>query len=204
MSNQNPQPRIGLGLSRTEMYPPRHGDAKTIYVTTRIREETVQFSFTVNGESGSFPGIELDEYYQAAHLIIDKAFIANYSGTWPVQLTVTGKLESFEDSATLTLHDTRDMQAESGDIRLSPSDVAEIPPEGGETRVNVVGTFHDANGVELPFDEVFLQVDLDPPVAGVEVLGNAIFVSSMPHADQVHVVATGAGVTGNATLRLVK
>jgi len=204
MSNQNPQPRIGLELSTTEMYPPRNGSKKTIYVTTRIREETVQFSYTVNGESGSVPGIELDEYYQAAHLIIDKAFIANYSGTWPVQIKVTGKLESFEDSAILTLHDTRNMQAERGELRLIPSNVAQIPAQGAITEVGVAGTFHDANGIELPYDEGLLQVELDPPVAGVELLGNWIHVTSMPHANQVHVVGTAAGAKANATLTLVK
>ncbi|MEE1926472.1 hypothetical protein V0R50_29445 [Pseudomonas sp. 148P] len=204
MSKQNPQPRIGLGLSRTEMYPPLNGEERTIYVSTRIRDEAVQFDFTVNGESGSFPGIRLDRYFQAANLLIDKAFIASYSGTWPVQLKVRAWQDAFEESATLTLYDTRNMQAVRMEARLIPSDVAQIPPAGETTRVSVAATCYDGNGLELPYDEVPLQIEPNPPVAGVEVLGNRIFVSSMPHASQVHLRVSGAGASDDATLNLVK
>lgn len=148
MSKENQQPRIGLGLSETEAYAPLKGDKKTILVSTRIRDEAVRFDFTVNGQSADFPGIRLERYYQSASLIIDKAFIQQYSGAWPVTVEIVASQDSFEDRATLTLFDTRTLRADRVALAVIPERLT-IPLGNDFVEAHVQRQFYDANDFPL-------------------------------------------------------
>ncbi|MFD2642847.1 hypothetical protein [Pseudomonas japonica] len=204
MSNQNPQPRIGLILSETEMYAPLRGREKRVDATVRIRDGGVDFDFTVNGQAGTFTGLHLEKSYQAASLMIDNTFIRNYSGTWPVQVEIIASLDAFEDRATLTLYDTRTLRAERVVVAINP-DSLKIPTGNEYAQAHVQRQFYDANDIPLPFDEITETLEVVPPVPGVELEGVMISISSMPHADKVNVRVSGPdGVSGDATLTLVK
>lgn len=200
-----PRDSLGLELSVSEMYAPLRGWEKWIEVATRIRSDgIVQFSMTVNGATPPFPGLYLASYITTGRLTINKDFIRNYSGSWPVRIDITAALGDVTETATLILHDTRTMKSERVEITLVPSDRMQIPSEGFVV-VGVASGFFDANDLWLPSDEFDWSVDLVEPVAGVELSGGVIFVSSMPHSNLVHVAVEDPwGTKGTATLTLFR
>ncbi|MHA6194901.1 hypothetical protein ACX3YG_11065 [Pseudomonas wadenswilerensis] len=198
---------LGLELSEYGLYPPlTSARARRVYITTQAdNDPTIELTYTVNGESGKFKGLALWTDSNGNRISIDEAFIHNYPGTWPVAVVVTATLGEVQESATLMLYDTRSMAAARAEVVLTPSAVVQIPPAGGTAWAVVNSTFRDSADIELPYDEITWQATLNPPVAGVVLVGVKIEVSSMPHADKVEVRVTGPnGVTGNATLTLVK
>ncbi|MFD2642864.1 hypothetical protein [Pseudomonas japonica] len=179
---------LNLMLTQYDLYPPLQSDGNALvgFSTGIPGTQPLTFDFTVNGQAGDVEGITLNVGVNAGTLWFQSAFIANYSGAWPVALELRAHQDGQQvGSAVLVLHDTRGMVVHSAEVMVFPNP-ASVPPVG-EMRILARATFFDAQGVELPVGEVFWEVRLPEPVPGVVVDGKDIVVSSDAPAGDVTV-----------------
>lgn len=170
-------PEIGMELSQYDLYPPLVGIEAHVAIRSELPPDAhLHYDLVVNGVPGPHPGLGTI-FPDGWFAVIDKAFIANYAGAWPVELTVYAHLDhELVASRTLWLHDTREMECVRMDFRFSPSDSVDIP-EQGELLVLALPTFWDAQDIELPFSELHWDAHLLEPVDGVELLGHVLHIS---------------------------
>ncbi|MHA6194887.1 hypothetical protein ACX3YG_10995 [Pseudomonas wadenswilerensis] len=167
---------IGLELSRTALYPPLSHDGLELVQFSTTVSEAVAFDYKVNGASGPLPGLTLFQGHNSGHLGINREFIAQYPGAWPVPVEIQAfQNDVLMDSATVLLHDTRAMVAHRCEVTVYPNPVNIVPEvESGST---VSAVFFDENDLQLPHLEMNWEVVLPQAPPGVGVDGRSIVVS---------------------------
>jgi len=195
----------GLELSKSDLYPPLLSDAIEMvsFSTTVPDTEALAFDYTVNGATGDFAGIVFFVNGNGGHLRIDRDFIAQYQGAWPVRLEVRAwRDEAVADSALLTLHDTRGMVVKRCEVTLVPNP---IPVSADfETGSQVQAAFFDGQDLALPAGEISWEVLLPQPPQGVVLEGRKIRVFPDAQPGEVTVIVKeGSGLEQAATLLLV-
>ncbi|MEE1925011.1 hypothetical protein V0R50_27375 [Pseudomonas sp. 148P] len=191
---------LGLELSRTALYPPLSHDGVELVQFSTTVAQAVAFEYTLNGVPGEVAGFSLYQGHNNGNLRIDRAFIAQYQGGWPARLEIQAyQDEVLMDSATVLLHDTRNMVVHRCEITVSPNPlniVAEV-----ENQASVSAAFFDENGLGLPDQEMSWEVDLPQAPPGVVLEGRQIKVSPEAQPGEVVVrVRQGAVFEDSTTL----
>lgn len=195
---------IGLSLSQTNLYPPLLGNAPAVvgFTTELAPGEDIEFSLVANGAPGTPTKVELRPGSSAGGTLwVQPGFVADHAGTWPVQLMLqASRQDEVIDTATLWLHDTRQMQVTriAGELLPNPVHVS----DNETVSVIVRAKFYDVTGLELPRDEVSWEVELPDAPPNLIVDQELIHIAPGTTAGEVNVVIReSAGVS--VTLRLV-
>lgn len=195
---------IDLKLSQYDLYPPLLASAPAAVVisTSQPPGEHLDFDFTVDGEVVEVAGIRLQAGSSGGVLLLDRAFIAQYGGVWPVVVQISAYRDGLKlDSATLMLHDTRVLQVHRSEVSLMPNP-ASIPVEE-DLLVQVRPLFFDIDGVQLPGAEMFWEVLLPGSAQGVTVEGGNLRITSLAQVGEVAVsVRERSGVESRVDLTL--
>lgn len=159
---------IGLRLEPAQVYPPYIGNSAEIMViyAEEPLEEGLTLTGTLNGVGGFHPGLVVAPIQGAWMVYIDCTFIANYEGSWPIEIKVRATKDAqVVGIATGKIHDTRTMVCAKVDMRFSPSDTIGIPQQG-EVLVIAAPSFYDAEGIKLPHTELSWTAKMVDPIEG--------------------------------------
>ncbi|WP_313458077.1 hypothetical protein [Stenotrophomonas sp.] len=197
---------IGLALNQANLYPPLLSPAPSLvaFTTELPAGEEIEFSLVANGAPGVPAGIDLRPGSHAGGMIwVHPGFIANHPGSWPVQLMLQASRNGeIVDTATLWLHDTRQMKVHriEGELLPNPAHVSDTET----VLVLVRATFYDHAGLEVPRAEVSWAVVLPDSPPDLVVDGDIIRIAprTAEGGAQVRISeASGASVTLPLTLK---
>lgn len=169
--------RIGLELQRTELYPPLldTGGALVRFFTALPESESADFTYLLNGQPGSVPGISIMANPRDGMLMFQAAFMQSYSGPWPAALEVQASQNgSITDTATLRLLDTRTVVVARIEASLDPNPAIVVAGETVAIEAHV--SFHDAQGVEVPHKEVAWDIQVANGSVGVVADGQRLLL----------------------------
>jgi len=167
---------LQVETSPEHIYPPLISGANKIVriLTADTIDGDINFSLTLNGKSGHHIGIDARKISGEWSVLMDKTFIANFVGSWPVE----AKLEASQGndiigSATFWLHDTRTMVCTEVDLEFHPGSKVKIPA-ADSTQVVAAPRLYDEMGVLLPHDELEWEAQIVDPMEGVTQIGHIL------------------------------
>lgn len=172
---------INLSFHPPYLYPPllSTAPAESGFLTSVLPGDYMQYRLLLNGVPGTPEHITLRASATSGVVSIHPGFIASYSGSWPVELVLQAFLDSeIIDEATLTLHDTRQVDVHRVDAWLAPNPAYLL--EDGDQEVRASAAFYDREGRKVPAAEVRWAVTLPDKPTGVEVNGTSVILK--PHA----------------------
>ncbi|WP_421570521.1 hypothetical protein [Stenotrophomonas sp. PD6] len=196
---------VGLELSPNDMYPPLLSPDADSFVFEIADGESATFDFTLGGQEGPFPGITMAAGPGGGALLLDRQFIAAYSGAWPAQLEVRAWQNGvIVDRRSARLHDTKRMTVASIKQAALKPNPARVLAEGDNQAVAIASAqFFDAAGVNLPNAEVSWQVELPGNPQGLKADGQRVLLLPEAQPGEFAVLFREAnGVQSTLTLTL--
>lgn len=188
-----PAKDIGLTAQPVDFYPPYHSTL-TDFIVIQVEgdwESGITMSAKLNGEGGRYTGMDLLSQLDFWLLAMDRRFINNYQGAWPIDVEIEAmKGAQVIGFARARMHDTRTMVCTRVEMEFVPADTVQIPQEG-EVLVFAAPRFYDANDIRLPHTELEWGAKMVDLIEGVTMVKHVLHIGPNAKPGQYRVAVLG-------------